>query len=46
MRGFFLSCSLPGMEPEASLEMVSALGETVLPVVREEVGTTSLFFDR
>jgi alkanesulfonate monooxygenase SsuD/methylene tetrahydromethanopterin reductase-like flavin-dependent oxidoreductase (luciferase family) len=43
---FFLSCYLPGMDPEASLDMVSALGETVLRLVRAEVGTKSLFFDR
>jgi alkanesulfonate monooxygenase SsuD/methylene tetrahydromethanopterin reductase-like flavin-dependent oxidoreductase (luciferase family) len=39
----FLTCYLPGMEPEASLDMVSALGDEVLPLVRGEVGTTSLF---
>jgi hypothetical protein len=34
------------MDPEASLDMVSALGETTLPLVRRELGTKSLFFDR
>jgi alkanesulfonate monooxygenase SsuD/methylene tetrahydromethanopterin reductase-like flavin-dependent oxidoreductase (luciferase family) len=38
----FLTCYLPTMDPEASLDMVSALGEDVLPIVRREVGTASL----
>jgi alkanesulfonate monooxygenase SsuD/methylene tetrahydromethanopterin reductase-like flavin-dependent oxidoreductase (luciferase family) len=38
----FLTCYLPTMDPEASLDMVSALGEDVLPSVRREVGTASL----
>ena len=42
----FLTCYLPGMDPEASLEMVSALGEETLPLVRREVGTASILFDR
>jgi hypothetical protein len=39
----FLTCYLPGMDPEASLDMVSALGAETLPLVRREVGTASLF---
>ena len=42
----FLSCYIPGMDPEAALEMVSSLGEGTLPLVRREVGTKSLFFDQ
>ena len=39
----FLSCYLPGMDHEEALDMVSRLGEETLPLVRREVGTTSLF---
>jgi alkanesulfonate monooxygenase SsuD/methylene tetrahydromethanopterin reductase-like flavin-dependent oxidoreductase (luciferase family) len=42
----FLTCYLPGMDPAASLEMVSALGEETLPLVRRELGTASILFDR
>jgi alkanesulfonate monooxygenase SsuD/methylene tetrahydromethanopterin reductase-like flavin-dependent oxidoreductase (luciferase family) len=42
----FLTCYLPGMDPEASLDMVSALGEEVLPAVRRELRQTSPFFGR
>ncbi len=39
----FMTCYLPTMDPEASLEMVSELGEVTLPLVRRELGTASLF---
>jgi alkanesulfonate monooxygenase SsuD/methylene tetrahydromethanopterin reductase-like flavin-dependent oxidoreductase (luciferase family) len=42
----FLTCYLPGMDPEESLDMVIALGEDVLPLVRREAGTRSLFAGR
>jgi alkanesulfonate monooxygenase SsuD/methylene tetrahydromethanopterin reductase-like flavin-dependent oxidoreductase (luciferase family) len=42
----FLHCYTPGMDPEASLDMVGCLGEITLPLIRKEVGTKSLFFDR
>jgi alkanesulfonate monooxygenase SsuD/methylene tetrahydromethanopterin reductase-like flavin-dependent oxidoreductase (luciferase family) len=46
VRCVFIQCYAPGMEPEASLDMVTQLGEESLPLVRKEVGTDSLFFDR
>lgn len=39
----FLNVYLPGMAPGHALEMVTRLGEEVLPVVRRELGTGSLF---
>ncbi len=42
----FLQCYAPGMDPEASLDMVTQLGEETLPLARKEVGSDSLFFDR
>jgi alkanesulfonate monooxygenase SsuD/methylene tetrahydromethanopterin reductase-like flavin-dependent oxidoreductase (luciferase family) len=46
VRCVFLQCYMPGMDPEASLDMVSQLGEETLPLVRKEVGSDSLLFDR
>lgn len=46
VRCIFLQCYAPGMDPEASLDMVAQLGEETLPLVRKEVGTDCLFFDR
>ncbi|MGB9113588.1 MAG: LLM class flavin-dependent oxidoreductase [Acidimicrobiales bacterium] len=42
----FIQNYAPGMDPEASLDMVSQIGEETLPLVRKEVGSDSLFFDR
>jgi alkanesulfonate monooxygenase SsuD/methylene tetrahydromethanopterin reductase-like flavin-dependent oxidoreductase (luciferase family) len=39
----FMRVYTPGMDPQRALDMVSEIGETVLPVVRREVGTGSLF---
>jgi alkanesulfonate monooxygenase SsuD/methylene tetrahydromethanopterin reductase-like flavin-dependent oxidoreductase (luciferase family) len=39
----FLHVYTPGMDPQAALDMVSRLGEETLPLVRREVGRTSLF---
>jgi alkanesulfonate monooxygenase SsuD/methylene tetrahydromethanopterin reductase-like flavin-dependent oxidoreductase (luciferase family) len=42
----FLHVYTPGMDPEASLDMVCRIGDEVLPIVRAAVGTRSLFESR
>ena len=42
----FLHVYTPGMDPDAALDMVTRLGEETLPIVRREVGRTSLFAGR
>lgn len=42
----FLHVYTPGMDPEAALDMVTRIGEEVLPIVRNAVGRTSLFAGR
>lgn len=42
----FLHVYTPGMDPESALEMVTRLGEETLPLVRKEVGGSSLFENR
>jgi alkanesulfonate monooxygenase SsuD/methylene tetrahydromethanopterin reductase-like flavin-dependent oxidoreductase (luciferase family) len=41
----FFRVYTPGMDPQTALDMVTQIGEEVLPLVRREVGRTSLFAD-
>ncbi len=45
VRCIFLHCYTPGMDPEASLDMVAQLGEETLPLVRKEIGSDSFLLN-